>query len=58
MIWRDVEDLLDYWQDFPPLHVLVANAMGIKPREQADEGALNPAEMMARFKDTNGKAIG
>ena len=58
MTWRDVEDLFDYWQDYPPLHQLVANMFGIKPSDEPAQAALNPAEMMARFQATKGKAIG
>lgn len=58
MTWRDVEDLFDYWRDYPPLHQLVAIMFGFKPSDEVDEAALNPAEMMARYRDTQGKAIG
>lgn len=31
MFWDDASDLLDYWRDYPPAHVLVRSAVGYRP---------------------------
>jgi hypothetical protein len=35
MFMEDVEDLMGYWVDHPPVHVLVAAYMGVKPAERS-----------------------
>jgi hypothetical protein len=61
MTWDEVQDQLDlpslaalteYWESYPPVHVLVAGYFGIKPKakagkKQMDEVALS--ELMAMF---------
>lgn len=38
MLLRDAASLVDYWEDFPPPHILVRLAIGFKPH-----GATGPA---------------
>lgn len=62
MTLPQVEELLDYWQDHPPVHVLVAAYLGFEPpktvEQQWAEGAMSPADFLAHFQATGGRIEG
>jgi hypothetical protein len=37
--WPEAMDLLDYWAAHPPVHVLVAGFMGLKPKKKLKKTA-------------------
>ena len=43
--WSEVADLLDYWEECPPLHLMVKSYLGIEPPEEHKE--MSPQEMQA-----------
>ena len=51
--WPEVQDLLDYWQENPPLHVMVRAYLGIEPPDQEDAVAMTP-EQLQSWMATNG----
>ena len=64
MTWDQVQDQLDipsldalteYWQSYPPVHVMVAGYFGIKPKAKAKKAQMDDAaiaELMANFPRT------
>ena len=48
--WPDVMDLLDYWAECPPLHLMVRAYMGYKSPKKAP--AMTASEFMQELKGT------
>ncbi len=46
LTWPRIDSLYRYWQDHPPVHELVAAAMGVKPQEKKTSSI---EEIMALF---------
>ena len=45
--WPDTQDLLDYWFDNPPLHLMVKAYLGIEREEEEEHRVMDPAELAA-----------
>jgi len=55
--WPTMLELLDYWQDWPPVHILVAQFVGHKPRNAGIKNA-SEEELKRFLKDfKSGKRI-
>jgi hypothetical protein len=54
-----VYELYDYWEEWPPMHELLAGYVGYERpltlEEQYDRGAMGPAEFLHHYKATGGK---
>lgn len=54
MAMRDVLALLRYWRDAPPVHELLAVALGLDPSRRAERGGGDPSgigPLLARAPD-------
>ena len=49
MYERDAEDLIDYWAEWPPVHVLVRGAVGFKGRGRTGEKGASLTEIAKQF---------
>jgi hypothetical protein len=62
MTLPQVEELLAYWHEHPPVHFLVAAYLGYEPpktiEQQWAEGAMNPADFAAHSRVTGGRVEG
>ena len=62
MTWPEVDELFDYWREFPPMHELMAMSVGYeKPKtleERWAEGVMGPEDLVAWSKMTGGKIKG
>jgi len=45
--WPDALDLLDYWLDCPPVHLMVKDYMGIKDHKDEAPVSVTPEQFMA-----------
>lgn len=54
ILWPDAMDLLDYWAEHPPVHVLVAAKMGLKPKKKTKPKAATGNDMQALANMFNG----
>jgi len=51
--WPEVQDLLDYWVDYPPLHLMVRAYLGIG-QEDEDHEEMTPEQMQAWVQQLQG----
>jgi hypothetical protein len=49
MTLEEVTGLLDYWVDHPPLHILAAAYLGIKPASIRGKPSTDYGELIAMF---------
>ena len=49
MTLLDVEELMEYWADHPPTHILLAAFLGVGWGKQQPDQAAAPQEMLARL---------
>jgi hypothetical protein len=54
MPFSDAIGLLDYWSDYPPLHLLVRNFLGYKPKPKHD--AMEVGQAMRAITGGRGRA--
>ena len=52
--WPTVLDLLDYWYDNPPVHLLVKAYMGIEREEEEEHRVMDPDELAAWIQSLQG----
>lgn len=45
MDMEDVDDLMTYWADHPPVHLMVAAYLGVKPKTQGPPQKPGKAEI-------------
>lgn len=45
--WPEIADLLDYWHESPPVHLLMKADMKYEPQEPEEARPMNPEELRA-----------
>jgi hypothetical protein len=56
MSFSDAIGLFDYWSDYPPVHLLVRNFLGYKPRAEAKHDAMEIGQAMRAITGRKGRA--